>query len=226
MNFEIHIGESLDWLKSQKPNNQFVIVTDPPYGIGESNKKALAREKMAKPIDYGDFDWDKKRLTQPYFENMLRISNHQVIFGGIYYTDFLPVSSSWIVWDKQNGTNDFADCEMAWTSHKKAVRIFRYLWNGMIKAKPEQRFHPTQKPLELMRWVIRNYTNPEDIVIDPFAGSGTTLVACVLEGRSCIGVEMQERYKKVIEQRVSDAMSKKGLAAKTVNESMLLESMF
>jgi DNA modification methylase len=182
-----------------------LCLTDPPYGINENHKKVASRGNLAKPIDYGEFTWDEERLSKDYFIEMQRISRHQVIFGGNYYTDYLPASASWIVWDKENGSNDFADVEMAWTSHKKAARLFRYMWNGMLKAKPETRYHPTQKPLDLMRWILQNYTERTDIIIDPFCGSGTTGVACVLEGRDFIGIERETYYCGVARARMTRA---------------------
>ena len=180
-----------------------VVVADPPYGIGEDSYRVASRTKLAKTKDYGPFSWDKK-LDKSYIDKMLSISKNQVIFGGNYYADWLPASSSWIVWDKLNSGN-FADCELAWTSHNKAVRKFSYLWNGMIKQKPEERFHPTQKPLALMLWVIENYTREGDTVLDPTMGSGTTGVACVQLGRNFIGIDNNPVYFGVADQRIKIA---------------------
>ena len=158
--YTLYQGDCLDILPTLPAGAVDAVITDPPYGIGENHSKVASRGKLAKPIDYGTFNWDNKKVSPNTIKQILRVSNSQVIFGGNYYADLLPASSSWIVWDKQNGANDFADCELAWTSHKKAVRKYTYLWNGMIKQKPEKRFHPTQKPLALMEWVINNYTTP------------------------------------------------------------------
>lgn len=203
--YELFCGDCLEILPTLEAGSVQAVITDPPYGIGESNQKALSRGKLAKPIDYGDFSWDKEPITEKHIQEMRRVSQHQVIFGGNYYADILPASSSWIVWDKQNGSNDFADCELAWTSHKRAVRIFRYLWNGMIKARPEARSHPTQKPLDLMIWVVENYTNPGDTILDPFMGSGTTGVAAMRTGRRFIGIEIDRSYFETAWTRIKNA---------------------
>ena len=179
---QLYQGDCLEFMKTLAPGMVDAVVTDPPYGIGESSAKVASRGKLAQPIDYGDFNWDTERIDTAVIDWALLNSDYQVIFGGNYYADVLPASSSWVVWDKLNGSNDFADCEMAWTSHKKAARMFRYMWNGMIKQKPEERFHPTQKPLDLMRWVVKNYTPENSTVFDPFMGSGTTGVACMQLG--------------------------------------------
>lgn len=204
MNYELLHGDCLDILKTLPDGSVDCVITDPPYGIGESRAKVVSRGKLATPIDYGDFGWDTERLDRVYIDEMRRVSAAQVIFGGNYYADLLPPSSSWIVWDKNN-SGDFADCELAWTSHKKAVRKFKWTWNGFIKEKPEQRFHPTQKPLALMVWVIENYTRPGDLIADFFFGSGTTAVACVKTGRNFIGCEIDPTYYAIAQRRIEDA---------------------
>jgi DNA modification methylase len=180
-----------------------VVVTDPPYGIGELSAKNSTRSHMVSAKNYGDYGWDVK-IEKAVIDAMLNISKHQVIFGGNYYADWLPPSSSWIVWNKLN-SGDFADCELAWTSHKKAIRKIDYMWNGMIKQVPEERFHPTQKPLIVMKWVIENYTNPGDTIFDPFMGSGTTGVACVMTGRNFIGCEISTDYFDIAQRRIENA---------------------
>ena len=137
MSIDLRLGDCLEIMRAMPDASVDAVITDPPYGINENGAKAKRRGGMTKfkgvvskwvdPKDYGDFDWDKERLSQTHFQIMRRVSTHQIIFGGNYYTDYLTPSSSWIVWDKLNGTNDFADCEMAWTSHKKAARMFRYM---------------------------------------------------------------------------------------------------
>ena len=202
--YTLYQGDCLDILPTLPAGAVDAVITDPPYGIGENHSKVASRGKLAKPIDYGTFNWDNKKVSPNTIKQILRVSNSQVIFGGNYYADLLPASSSWIVWDKQNGANDFADCELAWTSHKKAVRKYTYLWNGMIKQKPEKRFHPTQKPLALMEWVINNYTKPRDVILDPFMGSGTTGVAAMRTGRKFIGIELEPEYFDIAAERIKN----------------------
>jgi DNA modification methylase len=181
------------------------VVTDPPYGIGESGKKNATREKLAKPRDYGDYRWDDK-LDRAYIDAILSMAPHVVLFGGNYYADWLPASSSWIVWDKDN-SGDFADCELAWTSHDKAVRKFTWRWNGFIRQQPEARFHPTQKPLALMRWIVEHYTPKCVTVLDPFMGSGTTGVACVESGRRFIGIDDDPYSFAIAKRRIIEALA-------------------
>jgi site-specific DNA-methyltransferase (adenine-specific) len=172
-----------------------LMITDPPYGINENSYRVANRGKLAKTTDYGEFNWDKERISSDLIQECRRVSQDQVIFGGNYYADILPASSCWIVWDKNN-SGDFADCEMAWTSFNTAVRKFRYTWNGMLQGNmrfKEKRVHPTQKPLPLIEWIIDKYWKG-GAIIDPFAGSGTTAVACEKKGIKWVCIEKDERY--------------------------------
>ena len=211
---ELYTGDSYEYMRTLKDKSIGVIVTDPPYGIGENNTKNMSRIRSnykwrnPKAIDYGDYDWDSKPITHNEIAEILRCSCEQVIFGGNYYT--LPPSSGWIVWDKKT-SGDYADCELAWTSYDRAIRMFSYLWSGFKKQKPEKRYHPTQKPLALMLWVIENYTSANELVYDPYMGSGTTGVACQILGRPFIGGDRNPKYVAIAERRIAQAALQPGL---------------
>ena len=133
-----------------------------------------------------------------------------IIFGGNYYD--LPPSPCWLVWDKLT-SGDFADCELAWTNMKGAVRRITYLWNGCMKAPGETRGdHPTQKPVGVMKWALQKLP-PVKTVLDPFMGSGTTGVACVGLGLSFIGIEREERYFDAASRRIAEAYKQPRLFA-------------
>lgn len=221
MKLEYKIGDCLELMK-EYPDNYFdLVLTDPPYGIGESNEKRQTRlrnhrfkadlntnwhssRKAAEVIDYGHYEWDDKPIIKEYFDEMKRISRDQIIFGGNYYLEHLGSTPCFIVWDKDNGNNDFADCELAWTSFNTAVRKFKYRWNGMLQedmANKEKRVHPTQKPVALFKWILENYSKKDDLICDPFLGSGTTLRACRETGRNCIGFEKEPKYESIIRKR-------------------------
>lgn len=187
------------------------IVTDPPYGIGESSKKVSSRQRkkggnskaLADQKDYGDFDWDQLPANDWHVSAMLLSARHQIIFGGNYFR--LPPAKCWLIWDKENGDNDFADCEMAWTNLPKAVRRVKYLWNGMIRRGDDERVHPTQKPLEVMRWCIGHLPDDVTTICDPFMGSGTTGCAAVSLGKKFIGIEADKRYFDIACKRLEEA---------------------
>lgn len=197
---ELYLGDNLAIMPAIGAVD--AVVTDPPYGINENDKKVASRGKLAAPKDYGEFDWDKTPPPAECITLMQSISKHQVIFGGNYFE--LGPTSCWLVWDKENGDNDFADCELAWTNLRKAVRRIYWRWNGMIRKGHEERFHPTQKPLGVMEWCLTHIPEARTI-LDPFSGSGTTGVACVKAGRAFIGIERDERYFDVMCDRIRKA---------------------
>ena len=178
-------------------------VTDPPYGIGEAAGKAKSRGKLAAAIDYGNDDWDNEPIAPETMAKVRTAARWQIIFGGNYYD--CPPASCWLVWDKENGDNDFADCELAWTNLPKAVRRIKFMWNGMLRANGEQRGdHPTQKPIGVMKWCIGHLPHGETI-LDPFMGSGTTGVAAVQMGRDFIGIEREAKYFDIACRRIEQA---------------------
>ena len=179
------------------------VVTDPPYGIGAASSD-FAPRGSAKPRDYaGGKAWDKSPATAAHMAMMRSISENQVIFGGNYFEGLGP-TSCWLVWDKQN-TGDFADCELAWTNLNKAVRRIYWRWNGMIRKGDDVREHPTQKPVGVMEWCIGHLPETAQTILDPFMGSGTTLVACQRLGRHGIGIELDPDYFEIACRRVDEA---------------------
>jgi DNA modification methylase len=205
----LHLGDCRDIL----PTLGLVdcVLTDPPYGIGENDRKVASRAKLAAPRDYGAFNWDAAPADDEIIAQIRASSRWQIIFGGNYFD--LPPSSCWLVWDKLNGDNDFADCELAWTNLPKAVRRIRYLWHGMLRANKEPRGdHPTQKPLGVMSWCLEQLPAGVETVLDPFMGSGTTGVACVRRGLSFIGIEMDTKYFDIACRRIEEATRQPRLA--------------
>lgn len=185
------------------------VVTDPPYGVGENARKVASRGTSSARVrrhnvtDYGEFEWDAKPLDAETFAMVRAAGKWAIIFGGNYYT--CPPSSCWLVWDKLN-TGDFADCELAWTNLAKAVRRFRYLWNGCMRANKETRGdHPTQKPVGVMLWALQQLPADCRSVIDPLMGSGTTGVACVRRGLFFTGIEREPRYFEAACRRIEEA---------------------
>ena len=185
------------------------VVTDPPYGIGEAGKNFASRGKLASADRYDRSAWDDSTADDAV-ANAIAIAKWSVVFGGNYYD--LPPSSCWLVWDKLNGDNDFADCELAWTNLPKAVRRIRFLWNGcMRRERDEVRQHPTQKPIDVIKWCIEHVPPPNQIILDPFMGSGTTGVACVKLGRKFIGIEIDDGYFEIACKRIRDAYAQPDL---------------
>lgn len=179
-----------------------LLLTDPPYGIGEARGKNKSRTNAAAATDYGSSDWDDRPTPRWVLESAMELAKHQIIFGGNFFG--LPAASCWLVWDKDN-TGDFADCELAWTNLDKAVRRLRYRWNGMLQepgCRKEVRVHPTQKPEAVMRWALMQAPDGCN-VLDPFMGSGTTLVAAKRLGRKAIGIERELKYCQLAVERLA-----------------------
>jgi DNA modification methylase len=198
------------------------VVTDPPYGIGIAKRGTLGSDNHAPVRDYGKSDWDDAPADQDLI-SLLRIqSDHQIIFGGNYF--ILPPSSCWLVWDKQN-TGDYADCELAWTNLKKAVRRIYWRWNGMIRQGNEERFHPTQKPLGVMKWCIEQLPADCQSILDPYMGSGTTGVAAVALGKTFIGIEREPKYFDIACKRIEAAYAQPDMfvqpPARAIQEPLL-----
>ena len=203
----LYLGDSAEILQSVAPVDACVM--DPPYGIGESRSGNATRGKLAISKDYGDSEWDDETADSVVSQAISR-AKWSIVFGGNYYS--LPPTSCWLVWDKLNGDTDFADCELAWTNLPKAVRRIRFMWHGMLRQNGELRGdHPTQKPIEVMRWCIGHLPPTVSTVLDPFMGSGTTLVAAAMLGKHGIGIEREEKYFDIAVRRVEAAMNQPDL---------------
>ena len=182
------------------------VVTDPPYGIGLAGGFSGAGG-FSKPIERRQYDgnWDDFAPDERYFNLIISLSNSILIWGGNYFTDKLPQGSFWLVWDKENTMPTFSDCELAWTNlDKKSVKRIVYRQNGCM-SKEKERFHPTQKPVGVMKWCIEHLPKETQTILDPFMGSGTTGVACVKLGRKFIGIELDEKYFDIACKRIEEA---------------------
>lgn len=206
-----NIAYNMDCMEAMRemPDKAFdLAVVDVPYGIGEGGQKSGSRGKQvsfrksksnAKAYSkvYHTFD-DSKAPGEEYFEQLMRVSKNQIIFGANHFISKIPYDSHcWIVWDKENDANDFADCELAWTSFKSAVRIFRFKWNGILQGNmkdKEIRIHPTQKPVALYRWIFSRYAKPGDKILDTHLGSGSSRIAAYDAGLDFVGYEIDKEY--------------------------------
>ena len=195
------------------PDKYFdLAIVDPPYGINENGSKNYTRTNLAKAKDYPSFyGGDKTAPDESYFKELFRISKNQIIFGANHFISKIPYDSScWVVWDKENGENDFADCELAWTSFNSAVRQFRCRWAGMLQGNmknKEFRIHPTQKPVALYEWLINKFANENDIILDTHVGSASSLIACHKTRHKFVGFEIDETYYKEAKARLDAEMA-------------------
>lgn len=179
-----------------------LAVCDPPYGINAASVLSGPRRKSGKgsacKSAFDQKDWDCETPNEDYFKELFRVSKNQIIWGANYMVENLQNSQGWIVWNKNNGTTNFADCELAFTSFDKATRMFTFTWNGMLQGNmknKEQRIHPTQKPIALYDWIYKNYLPNGGKVIDTHLGSGSNRIAADKAGNiDFTGYELDPDY--------------------------------
>ena len=204
-------GDCLEVMKQMPDKCVDIIVTDPPYGIKMDKGfegfggfggfgTPIARKR------YEEDDWDSERPTKEVFDEFFRLAKVVVICGGNFFADILPRNTHWVFWDKLNTMPTFSDGELIWTNSKrKSVKKYTLEYNGLI-GKEQMRAHPTQKPLELMKYLVNEYSDEGVTILDPFLGSGTTAVAAKQLGRKYIGIELSEKYCKIAEERLKQDM--------------------
>jgi len=193
-------------LMARYPDKHFDLgIIDCPYGIGEDGKKNHSRGNKTKPKKYTDKDWDSNAPDKAYFIELMRVCKKVILWGANHFIENIPNanSSSWIVWDKQNGETDFADCELAWTNFNTTVRKFEFKWQGMLQGdmkNKEVRIHPTQKPVALYKWILDKYAKHGDEILDTHIGSMSIAIACHDYGFNLTACELDgEYYSKGIE---------------------------
>jgi len=206
-------------LMARYPDNYFdLAIVDPPYGISAAKTLTGTRRKSgngaACKSAFTEKDWDSKIPPPDYFKELFRVSKNQIIWGANYMVEHLPNSQGWIVWNKDNGTTNFADCEIAFTSFDSATRMFTFTWNGMLQGdmkNKEVRLHPTQKPAALYKWILDKYAKPNDKILDTHLGSGSIAIACHDYGFELTACELdKEYYDKAIE-RIKNHVSQQKL---------------
>jgi len=198
MTIELILGDCLEVMRTMPDKSVDAVITDPPYGIadiwkgGASHGWSVARLATPKRND-----WDKKPDKQ-FFDEMLRIANKVIIWGGNYFE--LPISRGWLVWNKPERNFSLAEAELAWTNIPMPIRVID------CHRSDTGRIHPTQKPIDVMKFSIEKAKLPEGAtILDPFMGSGTTGVACVQTGRNFIGIEIDPTYFAIAEKRIKEA---------------------
>ena len=204
-------------LMARYPDNYFdLAIVDPPYGIGESNKQRkntpCKKWKSAKNnIQYIKKEWDSNIPDIKYFNELKRVSKNQIIWGGNYMTNYLEPKMGWIFWDKKTGESDFSDGELAWTSFDKALRKFEWLWSGFKKQQPEERLHPTQKPVALYKWILNKYAKEGDKILDTHLGSGSIAIACHDYGFELTACELDKEYFDKAMERINNHVAQQKL---------------
>lgn len=211
MIFQIQHGDCLELMKAIPNKSIDLIITDPPYG--KNSDKGTNGFGTAKNLRYKG-GWDNKRPEKEIFDEMFRISKNVIIFGANYFCDMLPPSNCWLFWDKKGDIlfqNPFADGELIYTTFKKPIKKIVFKQQGFISDSKDKRYHPTQKPSELVQMLVEQFSKQGDIILDPFMGSGTTGIACMKTNRRFIGFELDENYFKIADERISKAANAKAV---------------
>jgi site-specific DNA-methyltransferase (adenine-specific) len=185
--------DCMEYMK-QFPDKFFdLAVVDPPYGI-KVTKMTLGNGKNK--VFRGESNWDDEAPGDDYFKELMRVSKDQIIWGANHFISRIPQDSScWLVWDKGTGDNDFADCELAWTSLNKPVRKFFKSWVGNnAKEKGGERIHPTQKPIALYDWIFKKFARGGQKILDTHLGSGSSRIAAYHAGLDFYGCELDKEY--------------------------------
>lgn len=207
------VEENIDILLNGE--NADLLFTDPPYGIkaskGFSGSGGFSGKGEPIPRRQYDDEWDNETPSKDTFNILLSFSEKAIIFGGNFFTDKIPQSNHWIVWNKHNTMPTFGDAELAWTNIKRnSVKLYDFTYNGLI-GKEKERFHPTQKPVKLIAQILQDYTEKNDTVLDVFGGSGSTLIACEQLGLTCYMMELEPKYIDVIIKRWEDFTGEKAV---------------
>jgi len=195
--------KSIDLLLIDPPYNLFKIGGNKPFG---NAKTKIGGDNICKAKEYPFIDWDLE-LSKEQIQELFRVSKNQIIFGFEHLSDKLPKSRGIYCWDKMRGDGTtFSDFELIWTSFDKKAEFIRFKWNGMLKDSWEVekniRYHPTQKPIEIIKVLIKNHSKEGDLVLDCFLGSGTTTHACKQLNRKFIGVEISKEYCDIAKKRL------------------------
>lgn len=201
-------------LMKRYPDNYFdLAIVDPPYGIGMS-KGTMSSNKIkniTSKRNYISKDWDSEIPSDKYFKELFRVSKNQIIWGGNYMIEHLYNTSCFVVWDKKsNDGSNFADAEIAWTSFKTSIRVFKYDWIGfgyLNNPQKEKKTHPTQKPVALYKWLLDKYAKPNDKILDTHLGSGSIAIACHDYGFELTACELDKEYYDKAVERIKNHVS-------------------
>lgn len=196
---KIYNEDCLNALKKMKDKEFDLAIVDPPYGI-EVNKMTLGGGKYKNKGK----SWDSQTPPQEYFDELFRVSKNQVIWGANYMIDKIgKPSMGWIYWDKMNGSSDFSDGELAFTSFKRALRSYKH----HLSMDRSKRFHPTQKPIKLYEWILMNYSKKGDKILDTHLGGGSIAIACHNLGYDLTGFEIDSEYYNLSMKRLEEHQS-------------------
>ena len=219
---EYYNEDCMEGMKRYKDKHFDLAIVDPPYGIGfdrenttmsaGERKDGTKRNKTSwsnpRPTGYAVKEWDSEKPGADYFNELMRVSKNQIVWGGNYFTDILPPSGGWVVWEKGVPEEmSLSQAELAWTQCLNSIKIARILWAGYKKAEQVVRIHPTQKPVKLYKWLLHNYAKKGDLILDTHVGSASSLIACYDMGFDAVGFELDKDYYEASKKRLEEFMA-------------------
>ena len=207
-NIKLYNADCMEVMKTFKDKQFDLAIVDPPYGIGENGQRNVTGDrptvkwKNPKSKHYKTFD-DSEIPSEQYFNELFRVSKNQIVWGGNYFTEFLKPSKGWLVWDKQADIKEHLSmCELAWSSFDRKCNKFEYLWAGFKKKHQVERIHPTQKPVQLYKWILQNYAKEGDTILDTHFGSLSIGIACYDLKFDLTAIELDKDYYEQAKQRL------------------------
>jgi len=219
---KVYLADCMDIMKNMEDKSVELCIVDPPYGIGADNM--VGGKGKNKQWVIGK-NWDSNIPSNEYFNELKRVSQNRIIFGGNYFS--LPITKNWIVWDKGlYGKTSFSDGELAWTSLDIGLRIAQIRYDGFLGADKYGRIHPTQKPVALYKWLLKNYAKQNDKIFDSHVGSGSSRIACYDMGFDFIGCELDPDYWKAQEKRYKEHIMQGDLFSGSELQKSMLDKLY
>lgn len=183
------------------PDKYFDLAcVDPPYGI-ETRGNAQDRFRAGMQLK----TVNDEKPDDAYFNELFRVSNHQIIWGYNWLSDMLPMCREFIFWYKEQPVVTFADGELAWSSFQRTAKCFHYPFHKANAENKGVKVHPTQKPVKLYEWLLKNYAKQGDRILDTHLGSGSSAIAAHYGGFDFVGCEIDTDYYNAAKQRFEQA---------------------
>lgn len=212
----VYNEDCVEALKRFSDNHFDLAIVDPPYGIGAGKKSFQSGTR--KSYSHTDKDWDASTPTDEYWNELFRVSKNQIVWGANYYADKLPISRGWVYWHKMVLTDNYSQGELAWTSFDCVMKFIEYKYQGnylgfrnsittQSSTKEETRIHPTQKPIALYEWLLKEFAEEGNLILDTHLGSGSSRIACQKMGFDFTGFEIDQEYYNKQEKRFKDFVS-------------------
>ena len=199
----------MEYMQTLKDKSVSLAIVDPEYGIGADEKNSVKKLQSKKSAslskNYGSQRWDGDTPEDNYFNELFRVSKHQIIWGGNYFTSNLRETNAWIIWDKNNGESLGSDGEMAWTSLNFLLKIWKIHWTGSASLweDTQGKIHATQKPVKLYLRCLMEFAKQGDLILDTHAGSGSSIIACEKLGFDYVAFENDPEIYAAASRRIS-----------------------